>query len=303
MFSYSYLKEDSLSHYVSELKKIPLLTSDEEFTLAHQWKENNDTAAMDKIIRSHLRLVVKIASGYSGYGLSMPDLVSEGNIGIMQALKHFDPSIGYRFSTYASWWIRAKMQEFIYNSWSIVKLAMNRKNRKLFFSLRKIKNLLGIDTVNEENATVIADQMNVNKEDVFIADSRFTQKDFSVNVTIGENGNSTWQDLLQDHTESAEEAVFHKQEISYRTKILHDALNTLSPREYDIVCMYRLHEPTKNLKEIASHFNISSERVRQIEQKAFLKIQKYAKSVEWDAEHKTSTYQHLARCFMSISIN
>jgi RNA polymerase sigma-32 factor len=264
-----------------------MLGEDEEFELATKWKENGDKKAMEKIVKSHLRLVMKIANGYSGYGLSKADLVAEGNIGIMHALQHFDPGIGYRFSTYAAWWIKAKIQDFVYNSWSMVKLGSGKNNRKLFFGLRKIKKLLGIETISEENAQLVADKMNVSKEDVFVSETRFTYKDFSANSPTGDDGTSSWQDFLADTQASQETAVLEKQEFAYRKKVLHEALNTLSRKEYTIVCAYRLANPTKNLREIGEAMNISAERVRQIEKNAFLKIQKYVKSIQW-----TSTYVH-----------
>ncbi|GHU16140.1 RNA polymerase sigma factor RpoH [Alphaproteobacteria bacterium] len=276
--------DDDLSAYVLEIRRFPVLGNDEEFELATEWRERGDKAALNKIVGSHLRLVVKIANGYSGYGLSKADLIAEGNIGIMCALQHFDPSIGYRFSTYAAWWIRSKMQDFIYNSWSIVKLGSGKKNKKLFFSLRKIKNALGIESVSENNAKVIAEKMHVTKEDVLISENRFTHKDFSTNIAVGEDGDSSFQDFIVDHNASQEHLALDKQEYEYRKKVLHEALGILSERERNIVCSYRLSNPTKSLREIAEEMNLSTERVRQIDNAAFLKIQKYVRSVEWSAK-------------------
>ncbi|MDR1561259.1 MAG: RNA polymerase factor sigma-32 [Holosporaceae bacterium] len=275
---------DGLStSYVSEIKKFPFLGNDEEFELATKWKEKGDKKALEKLVKSHLRLVMKIVNGYSGYGLPKADLIAEGNIGIMHALQHFDPNIGYRFSTYAAWWIKAKIQDFIYNSWSIVKLSSSKSHRKLFFGLKKIKKVLGIETVSEENVQLVADKMNVSKEDVIISETRFTHKDFSANSPIGSDENSSWQDFLADTKASQETIVFEKQEFEYRKKVLHSALNTLSKKEYDIVCSYRLSNPTKSLKEIGEKMNLSAERIRQIEKNAFLKMQKYVRSVEWQS--------------------
>ncbi|GHU15576.1 RNA polymerase sigma factor RpoH [Alphaproteobacteria bacterium] len=275
--------DEDLSAYVSEIKKFPVLGDDEEFELATKWKERGDKRALNRIVSSHLRLVVRIANGYSGYGLSKADLIAEGNVGIMCALQHFDPSIGYRFSTYAAWWIKAKMQDFIYNSWSIVKLGSGKKNKKLFFNLRRIKNALGIESVSENNAEIIAEKMQVSKEDVLVSDNRFTHKDFSTNIAVGEDGDSSFQDFIVDHKASQENLALDKQEYEYRKKVLHEALNTLSKREHDVVCAYRLCNPTKTLREIAEGMSISPERVRQIDNAAFLKIQKYVRSVEWNA--------------------
>lgn len=296
------MNEESLSSYISEIKKFPILGQDEEYQLVRLWKEKGDKKALEKIMGSHLRLVMKIAQGYSGYGLSQEDLIAEGNIGIMHALQHFDPSIGYRFSTYAAWWIKSKIQDFIYNSWSIVKLGSTKSHRKLFFGLRKMKNLMGIDKMTEENATKIAEKMNVSKQDVMISDNRFTYKDFSANSPVGaEEETSSWQDFLADTQENAESKALREQEFKYRQKVLHDALNTLSKREYDILCAYRLNSPTKTLKEIGDSMGISAERARQIEKRAFLKMQKYVHSLE----HKTPSmeaYKKLAVFFINVPI-
>ncbi len=295
------MNEESLSSYISEIKKFPILGQDEEYQLARLWKEKGDKKALEKIIGSHLRLVMKIAQGYAGYGLSQEDLIAEGNIGIMHALQHFDPSIGYRFSTYAAWWIKSKIQDFIYNSWSIVKLGSTKNHRKLFFGLRKMKNVLGIDKMTEEGASKIAEKMNVSKQEVLVSDNRFTYKDFSANSPMGEEDTSSWQDFLADTQENAETKTLREQEFKYRQKILHDALNTLSKREYDVLCAYRLNSPTKTLKEIGDSMGISAERARQIEKRAFLKMQKYVHSLE----HKTPTpeaYKKLAVFFMNVPI-
>ena len=295
------MNEESLTSYISEIKKFPILGQDEEYQLARMWKEKGDKKALEKIIGSHLRLVMKIANGYSGYGLSQEDLIAEGNIGIMHALQHFDPSIGYRFSTYAAWWIKSKIQDFIYNSWSIVKLGSTKNNRKLFFGLRKMKNMLGIDKVTDENATEIAKKMNVSEKEVIVSDNRFTHKDFSANSPMGDEDTSSWQDFLADTKESPESKALREQEFKYRKKVLHDALNTLSKREHDILCAYRLNTPTKTLKEIGDAMGISAERVRQIEKQAFLKMQKYVRSIEFKTPTSHS-YKKLAMYFMNIPV-
>lgn len=302
MASYNFFNEDSLTSYVSSIKKFPLLSQDEEYELADLWKSRNDKKALEKIINSHLRLVLKIASGYSGYGLSKEDLVAEGNIGLMQAIQHFDPSTGHRFSTYAIWWIKAKIQDFIYNSWSIVKLSNSKSNRKLFFSLRRLKNLLGIDTLQNEDVTRIAEELQVSTEDVVTIDTRFTAKDFSTNSPIGTDDTATWQDMLADQAENVENKLLREQEIQYRQKILHDALNTLSPKEYKILRAHRLQSPPQTLKTLSDELGISPERVRQLEKGAFLKIQKYARSVKWQEATRQSTYQHFAMYFINIHI-
>jgi RNA polymerase sigma-32 factor len=289
-------EKDCLTSYISEIKKFPMLGGEEEYELISAWKDKGDRRALEKIISSHLRLVVKIASGYSGYGLSKADLIAEGHIGIMQAVKHFDSSRGYRFSTYAVYWIKSKIQEFIYNSWSVVKLSSLKSHRKLFFGLRKIKKLLGLETVSEENVAVVAEKMNVSEKDVLIMENRFTHRDFSANFTVGDEGKSEWQDFLATEDSGAED-LLDKQEFEYRKKILHEALNTLSRKEYDVLCAYRLHSPTKTLREIGEVMNISAERVRQIEKGAFLKVRKYVISAEWKTANR-KVYQKLAGYFI-----
>ncbi|MDR1983164.1 MAG: RNA polymerase factor sigma-32 [Holosporaceae bacterium] len=278
-----FLDEESLTTYVSGIKKFPMLGKDEEFELATKWKEKGDKRAMEKLIASHLRLVVKVANGYSGYGMSKADLIAEGNLGVMHAIQHFDPNMGYRFSTYAIWWVKSKILDFIYGHWSIVKLSPSKSHRKLFFGLKKVKNMLGLDLISEENADIVANKMNVSAKDVLTLETRFTHKDFSTNTTLGNDEKSSWQDFLAETNDSQESSILEKQEFEYRRKVLHNALNTLSKKEYDIVCSYRLHSPTKTLREIGEKMNISAERVRQIEKNAFLKIQKYVRSIEWKA--------------------
>jgi len=275
MSTSSIINEDALHEYISHIKKIPILTEDEELELANRWKKKGDQKALDKIIACHLKLVLKIAKSYAGYGLSLSDLISEGNLGIMHAVKHFDPTIGYRFSTYAAWWIKSKIQDFVYNSWSIVKLSATKNNRKLFFGLRKMKTLLGINKLNEQNTKILAEKMDVTPEEIQIADIRLNGKDFSANSPVGESGESSWQDFLVDNKTSPDIAISEQQEIDYRKNVLNKALKTLSDKEQQILYMHRLMNPPKTLQEIAKHFNLSAERVRQIDKQAFSKIQKY----------------------------
>ena len=278
MTSYSLSNESSLSSYVSSIKHIPTLREDEEFELATKWKEKGDQKALNKIINSHLKLVVKIAKGYSGYGLPISDLIAEGNLGIMHAVKHFDPNIGYRFSTYAAWWIKAKIKEFIYNSWSIVKLGSSKNNKKLFFGLRKLKSLLGISASSDEEIKTIAKKMDVSEESVRTMENRLNRRDFSTNSTVKDASDVTWIDFIEDVKSRPDIKVLNQQEHSYRKKVLHDALNTLSKKEYDIFCLYRLANPTQSLQKIGKIVNLSTERVRQLEKKAFLKVQEYVKA-------------------------
>ncbi len=297
----SFFEKDSLTDYISDIRKIPTLTEDEEFELASRWKEKGDKNALNKIIASHLKLVVKIAKGYSGYGLSISDLIAEGNLGIMHAVQHFDPSIGYRFSTYAAWWIKSKIQDFVYNSWSIVKLSATKNNRKLFFGLRKMKNLLGIDSPSDKNVKILAEKLNVTPEEVRQVDTRLTHKDFSVNTPIGEDSETSWQDFMVDKEKSPENDIFERQEYEYRKKVLHKALNTLSKKEYDIILMHRLETPPKTLHEIGNKMNISAERVRQLDKQAFLKIQNYIKSIDWGNNKLSQKYNKLSSFFMNIT--
>ncbi|MBO4406024.1 MAG: RNA polymerase factor sigma-32 [Alphaproteobacteria bacterium] len=288
MSTYSTLNEDRLSAYISSIKNIPTLQKDEEFLLAHKWRETGDRQALNKIINSHLKLVFKIAKGYSGYGLPISDLVAEGNLGIMHAVQHFDPNIGYRFSTYAAWWIKAKIQEYIYNSWSIVKLSSYKNNKKLFFGLRKLKKLLGIDLSSDEEIKTVANQMNVSEESVKIAKDRFSRRDFSINSSVdGASSDLTWVDFIADVESQPNRKIFDEQEYDYRKKVLHSALNTLPKKEYEIFCLYRLSNPTKTLQEIGKIMNLSAERVRQLEKRAFLKVQSYVKSVSQDIINQT----------------
>ena len=290
MGSGSIRNEDSFSTYISSIKNIPTLEKDEEFLLARKWKESGDREALNKIINSHLRLVLKIAKGYSGYGLAISDLVAEGNLGIMHAVQHFDPTIGYRFSTYAAWWIKAKIQEFIYNSWSIVKLSSTKSHKKLFFGFRKLKKLLGIESsFSDEEIKTVAKKIGVTEESARIAERRFSRRDFSVDSPVDDGSSgSTWVDFIEDAQSRPDSKVFDEQEYGYRKKVLHDALNTLSKKEYDVICLYRLSNPTKSLREIGQILNLSTERVRQLEKRAFLKIQNYVKSASQKIIDKTA---------------
>ena len=309
MGSSSIRNEDSFSTYISSIKNIPTLENDEEFLLASKWKETGDRKAINKIINSHLRLVLKIAKGYSGYGLAISDLVAEGNLGIMHAVQHFDPNIGYRFSTYAAWWIKAKIQEFIYNSWSIVKLSSTKSHKKLFFGLRKLKKLLGIESsFSDEEIKTVAKKIGVTEESARIAERRFSRRDFSVNSPVDDGASgSTWIDFIEDAQSRPDSKVFDEQEYGYRKKVLHDALNTLSKKEYNVICLYRLSNPTKSLREIGQILNLSAERVRQLEKRAFLKIQNYVKSasqkiIDKTAKNLTTTGVTLKLVIISIWI-
>ena len=269
--------EGNLSIYLQEIKKFPILTAEEEYMLAKRYKEHGDTKAAHKLVTSHLRLVAKIAMGYRGYGLPVTDLISEGNVGIMQAVKKFDPERGFRLATYAMWWIRAQIQEYVLHSWSLVKIGTTAAQKKLFFNLKKLKNQLSsIDTGNlsPENAREIASRLNVKEAEVLDMDNRLYSGDQSLNVQVGEEGDTEWQDMLVDSNETQENILANSNELLFRKKIFEEALKILNDREKEIITLRKLKEKPVKLEELSKKFNISRERVRQIEEKAFEKLQK-----------------------------
>ena len=269
--------EGNLSIYLQEIKKFPILTAEEEYMLAKRYKEHGDTEAAHKLVTSHLRLVAKIAMGYRGYGLPVTDLISEGNVGIMQAVKKFDPERGFRLATYAMWWIRAQIQEYVLHSWSLVKIGTTAAQKKLFFNLRKLKNQLSsIDTGNlsPENAREIASRLNVKEAEVLDMDNRLFSGDQSLNVQIGEEGDTEWQDMLVDSKDTQDNVLANSNELSFRKKIFEQALEVLNDREKEIISLRKLKDKPVKLEELSKKFNISRERVRQIEEKAFEKLQK-----------------------------
>ena len=269
--------EGNLSIYLQEIKKFPILSAEEEYMLAKRYKEHGDTEAAHKLVTSHLRLVAKIAMGYRGYGLPVTDLISEGNVGIMQAVKKFDPERGFRLATYAMWWIRAQIQEYVLHSWSLVKIGTTAAQKKLFFNLRKLKNQLSsIDTGNlsPENAREIASRLNVKEAEVLDMDNRLFSGDQSLNVQIGEEGDTEWQDMLVDSNDTQDNMLANSNELSFRKKIFEQALEVLNDREKEIISLRKLIDRPVKLEELSKKFNISRERVRQIEEKAFEKLQK-----------------------------
>ena len=269
--------EGNLSIYLQEIKKFPILTAEEEYMLAKRYKEHGDTKAAHKLVTSHLRLVAKIAMGYRGYGLPVTDLISEGNVGIMQAVKKFDPERGFRLATYAMWWIRAQIQEYVLHSWSLVKIGTTAAQKKLFFNLRKLKNQLSsIDTGNlsPENAREIASRLNVKEAEVLYMDNRLFSGDQSLNVQIAEEGDTEWQDMLVDSNDTQDNILANSNELSFRKKIFEQALEVLNDREKEIITLRKLKDKPVKLEELSKKFNISRERARQIEEKAFEKLQK-----------------------------
>ncbi len=269
--------EGNLAVYLQEIKKFPMLTAEEEYMLAKRFKEHDDSEAAHKLVTSHLRLVAKIAMGYRGYGLPVTDLISEGNVGIMQAVKKFDPERGFRLATYAMWWIRAQIQEYVLHSWSLVKIGTTAAQKKLFFNLRKIKNqIVSIDSGNlsPENVREIASRLNVKEGEVTDMESRLFTTDQSLNVKLGEENDTEWQDLIEDKKDTQDEILEKQNELIYRRSLFTKALNILNDREREIIKLRKLKEKPSKLEELSKKYKISRERVRQIEEKAIEKLQK-----------------------------
>lgn len=268
--------EGNLAIYLQEIKKFPILTAEEEYMLAKRYKEHGDTEAAHKLVTSHLRLVAKIAMGYRGYGLPVTDLISEGNVGIMQAVKKFDPERGFRLATYAMWWIRAQIQEYVLHSWSLVKIGTTAAQKKLFFNLRKLKNQLSsIESGNlsPENAREIASRLNVKEAEVLDMDNRLFSGDQSLNVQVGDEGDSEWQDMLVDSHDTQDNILANTNELAFRKQIFEKALEVLNEREREIISLRKLRDKPLKLEELSKKFKISRERVRQIEERAFEKLQ------------------------------
>ena len=274
--------EGNLAIYLQEIKKFPILTAEEEYMLAKRYKEHGDTEAAHKLVTSHLRLVAKIAMGSRGYGLPVTDLISEGNVGIMQAVKKFDPERGFRLATYAMWWIRAQIQEYVLHSWSLVKIGTTAAQKKLFFNLKKLKNQLSsIDSgdLSPENAREIATRLNVKEGEVLDMNNRLFSGDQSLNVQVGDEGDTEWQDMLVDSNETHDNLIANKDELKYRKKIFEQAIEILNEREKEIITLRKLQDKPVKLEELSKKFNISRERVRQIEEKAFEKLQKQVSAI------------------------
>ena len=274
--------EGNLSIYLQEIKKFPMLTADEEYMLAKRYKEYGDTEAAHKLVTSHLRLVAKIAMGYRGYGLPVTDLISEGNVGIMQAVKKFDPERGFRLATYAMWWIRAQIQEYVLHSWSLVKIGTTAAQKKLFFNLKKLKNQLSsIDSgdLSPENAREIANRLNVKEAEVLDMNNRLFSGDQSLNIQVGNEGDAEWQDMLVDSKDTQDNIIANTDELLYRKKIFEKAIKVLNDREKEIIKLRKLKDKPVKLEELSKKFNISRERVRQIEEKAFEKLKKQVSTI------------------------
>ena len=268
--------EGSLTHYLQQIKKFPMLSQKEEISLARKWIKKGDTAAAHKLVTSHLRLVARIAMGYKGYGLPITELISEGNIGLMQAVKKYDPEKGFRLSTYAMWWIRAAIQEYVLKSWSLVKIGTTAAQKKLFFNLKKIKNQLtsyNDGSLKPDQVKEIAERLDVTEAEVSDMEGRMSGTDYSLNAVVSDDGESEWQDWLVDEDADQEVKLAEREELSKRKNLLSKAINILNDREQEIISARKLSEIPKTLEELSKTYKISRERVRQIEEKAFAKLQ------------------------------
>ncbi|WP_323767737.1 RNA polymerase sigma factor RpoH [Marinovum sp.] len=276
--------EGGLSRYLQEIRKFPLLEPEEEYMLAKRWVEEQDTEAAHKMVTSHLRLAAKIAMGYRGYGLPQSEVISEANVGLMQAVKKFDPEKGFRLATYAMWWIRAAIQEYVLRSWSMVKLGTTSAQKKLFFNLRKAKAKIGAledGDMHPDNVAQIATDLGVTEKEVISMNRRLSGGDASLNATVGSEGEGTmqWQDWLED--EDADQAADYeaRDELEARRAMLAEAMDVLNEREKDILTQRRLSDQTVTLEDLSGQYDVSRERIRQIEVRAFEKLQKRMKDL------------------------
>ena len=274
--------DNNLGRYLDQIKKFPMLTAEDEYNLAKDWLDKNNTKAAHKLVTSHLRLVAKIAMGYRGYGLPVADLIAEGNIGMMHAVKKFDPERGFRLATYAMWWIKAAIQEFVLRSWSQVKIGTTASQKKLFFNLRKIKskiNALDDGDLSTNQVNHIAKSLDVSEADVISMNRRMLGGDHSLNAQMNKNdGEETeWQDLLTDDRENQETLFEKHEEKTIRSKLMIDALNLLKSREKDIIIKRRLTDNPMTLEDLSQEYKVSRERIRQIENRAFEKLQEAMK--------------------------
>lgn len=278
--------DSNLSRYLQEIRKFPILKKEEEYMLAKSWREHEDSEAAHRLVTSHLRLVAKIAMGYRGYGLPMGELISEGNVGMMQAVKRFDPERGFRLATYAMWWIKAAIQEYVLHSWSLVKIGTTAAQKKLFFNLRRIKG--EIQAIEEgdlrpEHLTRIATELNVTEDEVISMNRRMLAPDNSLNAPLRVDGEGEWQDWLVDETDSQETRLAESEELGQRRELLQNGLDHLNERERHILKARRLSEEPSTLEQLSQEYGISRERVRQIEVRAFEKLQKSMKAAATEA--------------------
>ena len=269
--------EGGLSAYLSQIKKFPMLAAEEEYMLAKNWRTTGNIKSAEKLVTSHLRLVAKIAMGYRGYGLPVNEMISEGNVGLMQAVKKFKPEKGFRLATYAMWWIKASIQEYIMRSWSLVKIGTTTAQKKLFFNLKKIKNQIAPKSegdLKDEHVTEIANKLTVSKDEVVSMNRRLSGKELSLNSPIGEGGDE-WQDWIEDKRLDHELKFAQREEMEQRKNLLTDSIKILNDREKEIIYARRLNEEPTTLENLSKKYKISRERVRQIENKAFEKLQKH----------------------------
>ncbi len=280
-----------LARYLDEIRRFPMLEPDEEYMLAKRWREHEDVEAAHKLVTSHLRLVAKIAMGYRGYGLPMNEIISEGNVGLMQAVKRFEPDRGFRLATYAMWWIRAAIQEYILHSWSLVKLGTTAAQKKLFFNLRRLKSQMQAieeGDLSPETVKQIADHLAVTEQEVIEMNRRLEGPDHSLNAQLRADGDSEWQDWLVDDSASQETVLVEEDELSHRRRLLTQAMAVLNPRERHILHERRLRDDPTTLEELSAEYGISRERVRQIEVRAFEKLQKAVRSLEMQAAQEAA---------------
>ena len=273
------LSDGSLSDYLNEIKKFPMLSSEEEFMLAKAWVDHDDRKSAHRLVTSHLRLAAKIALGYRGYGLPINEVVSEANVGLMQAVKRFDPDKGFRLATYAMWWIKASIQEYILRSWSLVKMGTTSAQKKLFFNLRKAKNRIGVmedGELHPDNVKSIAENLNVSQDEVVSMNRRMGGGDASLNVLVNTNNEGTleWQDWIEDEDSDHAAKFADKQELDSRRVLLKSALTSLNQRECEILTKRKLIDDPLTLEDLSNEYNVSRERIRQIEVRAFEKLQK-----------------------------
>ena len=269
--------EGGLSAYLAQIKKFPMLAAEEEYMLAKNWRTTGNVKSAEKLVTSHLRLVAKIAMGYKGYGLPVNEMISEGNVGLMQAVKKFKPEKGFRLATYAMWWIKASIQEYILRSWSLVKIGTTTAQKKLFFNLKKIKNQIAPRSegdLRDEHVAEIADKLDVRKDEVVSMNRRLSGKEFSLNSPIGEDGDE-WQDWLVDKELDHDLKFSQQEEMKQRKDLLLDSIKILNVREKEILYARRLDEKPITLEKLSKKYKISRERIRQIENKAFEKLQKH----------------------------
>ncbi|RMH42449.1 MAG: RNA polymerase sigma factor RpoH [Alphaproteobacteria bacterium] len=276
--------EGGLNRYLQEIRKFPMLEPEEEYMLAKRWVDHQDTEAAHKLVTSHLRLAAKIAMGYRGYGLPQAEVISEANVGLMQAVKRFDPEKGFRLATYAMWWIRAAIQEYILRSWSLVKLGTTSAQKKLFFNLRKAKARIGAleeGDMRPENVERIAHDLGVTEDEVISMNRRLSGGDASLNATVGSDADSAteWQDWLTDETANQEEEIAERDEFETRMQLLSEAMSVLNERERDILTQRRLSDEPVTLEDLSGKYGVSRERIRQIEVRAFEKLQKRMKEL------------------------